>query len=564
MTRRTSAAACLVALLASVAAAEAIRVPALPAESTAPPPPGEAPLELDLLGAFELALARNLDLQVGRYDLALADTGILGQSGIFDPTFTAGVDGSYRESPSATQLEGALVSQSRRTGFNLGLGQLLPTGTQLGLDLSSDRSATNSQFYYLNPNWSSGLTASLTQPLLSGFGTLVNRAGIVVAQNSREQTASAFATVVIATLAEVERAYWGLEAAREQVKVAEQSVQLAERLLEETRQRVKVGTSAPIDLVQSEAGVATRRQELIYARNAAGNAEDALKAQLGFDRPEEWLRPIVTTEAYEMVPQPTDLEPAIRTALEKRPDLERQELSLETLDLNAKLARNQVLPQLDLKASYGFAGTGGKGEIELPNGDTIPIDSGWTDSMEQIRDADYPGWTLGLSLSLPIGNNQAQATLAQRRWELEQGKARLQLLRQQVIREVRQAVRALDDGAAAIEAAVASRQLAERNLQAEHTKFNNGLSTNYQVLQIQQDLSDAQLAELRARIDYRKAMAGYRLSTGTFLEAFNVEIVDPGAPPPHHDYWQDVEWLQFVDLEDPFGARPAPETAPAP
>ena len=366
MTHRALPATCLTLLLAASALAGSLEVPALPPEAVAGPPTGEGALELDLLGAFELALARNLDLQVGRLDLASADTGILGRSGIFDPVFSGNVDGTYAEQPSASQLQGALVGKSRQTQFGLGLGQMLPTGTQLQLELGSSRDETNSQFYYLNPRWGSGLTASLTQPLLNGFGTLVNRSGIVIAQNSRAQTATGFKMLVISTLVNVERAYWDLEATREAVAVKEQSVQLAERLLNETRERVKVGTSAPIDLVQSEAGVATRQQELIYARNLAGNAEDALKALLGFDQPAEWVRTIQTTEAYQMEPFSEPLAQAIETALAKRPELDRQELALETLDLNLKLARNAVLPKLDLTAAYGFSGIGGKGEIEVP------------------------------------------------------------------------------------------------------------------------------------------------------------------------------------------------------
>lgn len=568
MTTRTLLSTGLMLLLViGTAAAETVEVPALPPDAVAGAPAGSDTLTLDLVDAFQLALARNLDLQVGRYNLASADSGILARSGIFDPVLGASVDGDYTESPSSSELEGALVGKSRNTRLGLGLSQLLPTGTQLDFQLGSYRSETNSLYYYLNPRWNSGFTASLRQPLLNGFGTLVNRANIVIARNNRDQTASAFAITVISTLLDVERAYWDLVAAREQVTVKQQSVDLATRLLNETGERVKVGTSAPIDLIQSEAGVATRRQELIYARNAASNAEDTLKALLGFDQPEEWLRAVEAGESYETKPFPADLASAIETALVNRPEIQQRQLALEALELYVKLARNAVLPKLDLEASYGFSGISGKGYLEIPviDPDTglpvvdpitgepvterMDVSTSWNDSMTMVRDADYPNWKLGVTLSVPLGNNEAEGTVAERRFELEKGKTELAALRQQVVYEVRRAVRALDDGAAAIDAAVSSRQLAERNLQAEYTKFNNGLSTNYQVLEIQQDLADAQMSELRARIDYRKALAGYRAATGTLLETVGVEIVDPGATEPKHDYWKDVEWLQFVDLK---------------
>ncbi len=309
-----------------------------------------------------------------------------------------------------------------------------------------------------------------------------------------------------------------------------------------------MGTSAPIDLVQSEAGVASRLQELIWARNAASNAEDALKALLGFDQPAEWTTRIETTEPYAVEAASTDLAGAITTALEGRTEIEQKQLDLAYRALNVELARNAVMPQLNLDGSYGYRGIGGEGESG-----GIAINGGFSDSARQIRDRDYPHWTLGASVALPLGNHDAKSTLVQRRFELERSRVSLDALRQQIVHEVRQAVRAMDDGAAAIEAAVASRQFAQRNLEAEQTKFANGLSTNYQVLQIQEDLAVAQLAELNARISYRKAMAGYRVATGTLLQFAGVTIADPTAPEPAHDYWGDVKWLRFVDLRQALG-----------
>ena len=160
------------------------------------------------------------------------------------------------------------------------------------------RSGTNSDFFFLNPSYNADLALTLRQPLLDGFGTLFNRAGIVIAEISRERTATGFESTVVATLRDVENAYWDLVAARRAIEVSEQSLTLAQQLLNETQERVKVGTSAPIDTVQSEATVATRVQNLIYARNLAANAEDSLKAVLGFDDPREWMVTITTTEDY--------------------------------------------------------------------------------------------------------------------------------------------------------------------------------------------------------------------------------------------------------------------------
>ena len=549
--RKITLLAALLFLLPSLSGfAQSLNVPSLPTEVAPPPAARGGTLDLDLTAAYQLALARNLNLQVGRYDLALADSDIRGSGGIFDPNFSAWVNGSSTESPTSTVLEGANVSKSARNSYGLGLNQLLPSGTLLGIEATSVRNSTNSTFFFLNPSYNANLRATLTQPLLNGFGTVANRAGIVIAENVRDQTVIGFEVRVIETLRDVEQAYWELQATREAVTVSEQSLRLAERLLAETKARVEVGTSAPIDTVQSEAGVATRLQALIYARNATANSEDTLKSLLGFDLPIEWQTRIETAESYEIDPIALDLDQSIATAIEKRPAIIQKELDLERLDINVKVARNRAMPNLDLTASLGYGGLSGKSTIIDPDtGEPIEIRDGLGDAAKQVWNFDFPSWTLGVQYSVPLGNHQAKESLVRRRYERDRGEVELASLKQQIIREVRFAVRAVEDGAAAIDAAVASSRLALRNSEAEQTKFDNGMSTNFQVLQIQDDLANAQLSEIRARVDYRKALAAYYGATGTYLESKNVTIADPGAPESPHDFWKDVEWLKFTDFK---------------
>lgn len=520
--------------------------------------------DMSLEEAYRVALARNLDLQIGRYDLAISETGILGASGIFDPSLDFGVNGDYTKSPAATQLDGADISESRNTAFTLGLSTLLPTGGTASLDFDTRRSETNSEFFFLNPRWNSGLSATFSQPLLENFGTLVNRSGIVVAHTNRDQSAESLRIQVINTLQSVESAYWDFVAAQIQVEVAEQSLALAERLLDETEERVRVGTSAPIDLVQSEAGVASRRQELIVARNSRDNQEDALKKVLGFAAPEEWAISIRTADPRGFEPVEVDLTESIEEALARRPEIRQQRLSMGLADLQTKLARNAVLPNLDFTASYGFGGLGGTLQTTDPDtGEQSAIKGGLSDSIDQITDADFPHWTLGLRLTVPLGNHDAKATLAQRRFEEERARLELRALQQNITHEVRLAVRALRDGAANVEAAEASRVLQEKNVEAEQTKFANGLSTNFQVLQVQDQLASAQLSEIQARLSYRKSLIGYRVATGTLLSTLGVEVMDPGAPEEPHTMWKDVGWMQFVDLTQ-WGADDEPDDADEP
>ena len=537
-------------LLATPLTAQTLDVSALPAPIPGAMTADGALLPLDLATAYEMAVSRNLNLQVGRYSIAAASSNIHTAGGLFDPNFSAYANGDWTRTPSTTLLEGSLVPEFRNTRYGLGIDGLLPSGTQWSADLGTTRFETNNTFYFLNPNWSSDLSLSITQPLLKGFGTLVNRSGIVIARNSRDQTAEAFEILVVDTLRQVESSYWDLVAARRAVEVAEQSLALAEQLLSETRERVKVGTSAPIDTVQSEAGVATRRQALITARNVASNAEDALKTVLGFDQPGEWLTRVETTERYEFRPFLPDLGAAIESGLERRPEIRQKSLQNQILEYYVRMAKNDVLPRLDLLAAYGWGGVGGKGLFEDEDtGQVIIVEEGFPDSISQIGNGDFPNWRLGLQLGIPIGNNQAQGRLAQRRFEHERSLVEMAALKQEIISQVRFAVRALEDGAAAVEAAIASEELATRNLEAEQTKFANGLSTNFQVLQIQEDLAEAELTLIRSYLDYRRANIGYRVATGTLLDFLDVDIIDPGQPDIPNDYWKDVEWLQFEDLE---------------
>ncbi len=539
-------AATLFVLTLPVHAAE-IDVPALPTDIPGLPGSPGTEMELDLSSAYELALSRNLNLQVGRYTIASANSNIFANTGIFDPNFTAGISGDFTRTPSATALEGALVSENRNTRFGVGVNQLLPTGTYLQLETGGLRRGTNSEFFFLNPSYNADLALTLRQPLLDGFGTLFNRAGIVIAELQRDRVATGFESTIVATLRDVENAYWDLVASRRAIEVSEQSLTLAQQLLSETQERVNVGTSAPIDMVQSEATVATRVQDLIAARNLAANAEDSLKAVLGFNDPSEWMVTIVTTEDYGYAPLAPDLLKAIETAHRSRPEIREKDLEIDQLDYNVKVARNVTLPDLNLEASYGFGGLDGDADIEDPTtGEEIITNGNFGGAYDQLAGWDFPRWSVGLSLSVPIGNNEAKARLAQRRFDAQQGDVQLAALKQEITRQVRFAVRALYDGAAAVDAAEASMVLARRNVEAEQTKFDNGLSTNFTLSQIQEDLANAQLRLIRAHLAYRKATVGYREATGTLLDYLDVKILDAGAPEKTpHDFWKNVKWLQF-------------------
>lgn len=501
-----------------------------------------------------MALQHNINIEVARLALGSADQGLLGATGIFDPTFKTTASVANSKAPATSLISPSTESRQ----FDLGIGALLPTGATYNVGWTNRRTEYSGpgteEVFYLNPSYASGVTLSLSQPLLQGFGTDVNRSAIEVARRSRDISRLGFEKLVVTTVQAVESAYWNLVYRRENLLVKQQSLKLAQDLLDQTRTRVRIGTSAPIDIVQSEATVAAREQDIIVADNEVAAAADTLKGLLGFELPEDWASHIVPVDALEVPLAVASLDEAIADALQRRLELKQRQLQEEISKANLLVARNGVLPSLDLNLGYGLQGAGVK-SIDPDTG--LPVGGGWSDALSQIKDADYDQWSVGVMFSLPLGNHQAKAKLAQSRFEVATARQNLALERQGVIADVRQAVRGLEASAKSITAAEKARELAARNLDAEQKKFANGMSTNYQVLKIQEDLASAQAAELNSRVAYRIATVLYHVAVGNLLQKVDISISDqePGKEP--HTFLKDVKLFKY----DPRGKVAAEEAA---
>ncbi len=508
---------------------------------------GAPELRLSLKEATALALEHNINLEVSRLGLAGSEQGFRATTGVFDFLLNSDAGGSYSEAPATNQLVGAAVAIQRGRRLDLFLSKATPTGGSFSIGWTNTRSETNSTFYFLNPAYDSGLTFSISQSLLRGFGTDVNRAQIEVARRSKDISRVQFEQVVIATVQAVESAYWNLIYAIDNLKVKQHSLKLAQDLLDQTQTRVRIGTSAPIDIVQSEATVASREVDIIVAENQVENAADLLKDLMGFENPEDWKSRIVPTDALEATTTLANLDQSIAEALQRRPDLRQMALETEINQINVVSARNAVLPQLNLGLNYGFTGVGGTQTIVDPDtGEVIEtIPGGWSDAQSQIWNRDYNQWSAGITFSYPLENTTAKANLAQQRFALSASKQNTALAQQRIIGEVRNAVRGLEASAKAIAAAVKSRELAERNLDAEEKKFANGMSTAFNVVKIQDDLASAQASELQARVFYRQAEAVYKTAVGSMLESMGVGIKDEEQAKEHHTGLKDVGWLKY-------------------
>ncbi len=482
-------------------------------------------IRLTLAEAVEIALTRNIALRTERYARERARLGIDQAMGIYDFGLSASVSAAQDESPAASNLDGAEIQEQKRNGLTLGGSQLLPTGGVAGILWTNNRFETNSTFSLLNPSFSTGVDFTLTQPILQGFGRQATDYGIEVARVGDRISQELFTAQVIQTVQRVENAYWLLIAARDQLRVAEESLRLAQELHDNNRVRVEVGTLAPLELVSSEAQIATREEEIIRARGTIGDAEDLLFFLLNIEQGDAWSKTIIPETDPEIEQPEVTVEESIATALAARTEIAAQELELKALELDQAFYAQDLKPRLDLRATYGLNGLGGDVLLRDDQGNVIgTLPGGWDDAMDQVTGWDFPGWVVGLEFSVPLQNRSAKARKAIADVALEQGRLASEQLELQITTEVRAAVRNLETSRQQLESARVSLRLAERNLDAERKKFDNGLSTSFQVLEIQDDLSAAGSRVVAATTGYRRALVEYYRATGKLLERSGVRV----------------------------------------
>lgn len=480
-------------------------------------------LALSLEEAVEVALQRNLGLVIQRYTREQSALTVFGNRGIYDLQLSSRASVSDTERATFSELE---ASQSEAQSVSMGLDQLTPQGGNASLTFFNTRSETN-QFQLVNPGYGSDLELNFTQPLLRNFGQLVTERQLRLARLDSRISLEDFELEVIQTVQDVERAYWNLIDAREQLNVAEEALGLAQELHERNKIEVEVGTRAPLELVQSEATIATRQEEIIRAQQTLGDAEDQLRLLLNLPT-DLWTLPLDPTTQAASQPVEIDLEEAIRTAYGSRPEMRSQELAIERAEVDAAFARNQRRPRVDVSATYGLGGVGGTGSLPDPNNpdEEIPLDTDILDAIDQVFAQDFPRWSLAVTFAYPLQNRAAKARSLAADLAVEQQEFRLDDLRRVVLTEVRSAVRQVNSAAQQIASAEVSRRLQERNLDAEQKRYENGMSTSFQVTEIQEDLTQARSREVSARTAYRIALAEYQRSIGRLLGAFDIEIED--------------------------------------
>jgi outer membrane protein len=479
-----------------------------------PIPPGQV-IELTLDDAVERALDRNLELAVERLNPTTFDLSLARLRAVYRPTLTSQFGQQSRINPPTSTLNGGTVVDNDTTTYNSGISQAVPWfGANFAFQFNNNKQVSSNLFNNYNPAYNSNFAATYTQPLLRGMTIDNNRQQLRVTAISRDISETQLRGTVATTVASVRNAYWELLYAVQAVDVAKGSLTLAEKLVEDNRARVEVGTMAPLDVVQADAEAATRRQGLTTAEATLRTAELTLKRLIVNGTDDSlWRASITPVDRPTFRSEALDVETAVRKALSERSDMEVARKTVQSNDITLNYARNQTLPALDLTAQYGAVGLGGTQYTRTGSGVTSVITGtvpgGYGDAWRTLSGADYPNWNVALNFSYPIGQSATEASYARAKVQRNQAAAQLRALELSIATEVTNAALQVESNLKRFEAATAARELAETRLNAEQSRFEVGLSTNFFVVQAQRDLSTAQNTELRALLDYRRSLVDF-------------------------------------------------------
>jgi outer membrane protein len=468
--------------------------------------------------AVALALEQNLDLQSERISPQIQDFAVSVARSGWTPNFQSSLSTRDASTPNDNFfISGtALTLTTDRVGSSVGMGQLLPWGgASYNFGWDNARIETNNAATNRNPQLDSTFFFNFTQPILRNFKMDQTRQQVELSSKNREIADVQLQQAVSVTTRSVRNAYYDLMFTIGNLRVQQQSLELAQRSLRENRARVEIGTMAPIDIVEAEAEVAQREENVIVAEAQIARAEDRLRA-LVFDpsSPDFWTMKIEPTETVTFQPIAVDTDAAVRSALSRRTDLSNLRKQVEFSDVNVRFFRNQRMPDVNAVVNYSAVGRGGTllGDPDGPQGELPAQILRQTSFASAIGDAfgnEFPTWTFALQMSYPIGTSNAEASLARARLQVSQAQKDLQSQELQVATQVRDLARSVQTNSKRVEATRASRALSEKRLEAEEKKFTAGMTTPFLVFQAQRDLNQARNNELQSLLDYARSVVDF-------------------------------------------------------
>jgi outer membrane protein TolC len=451
----------------------------------------------------------------------------------YDPYLSGLLNWGHQSTPEYNPLITGTSNWLVSNNFNgnLGYTQGFSPGTQLGVTFDNTQLTSNAARYTYNPILNSSLGFTITQPLLRGFGIELNRRYIRIAKNDAKIADQVFRQQVIDTVAGIARLYTDLVSLNEDVKVKREALRLAQRLYEDNKNKVDQGEQAPIEVTRAQAQVASTQQALISAEGLVQQQELIVKTAItrgGLANPAILSARIVVTDTV-TVPENETVRPVddlIVGALRNRPDLAQAGIQVENSQISLKGSLNALRPELDLVGNVqngGLSGVTNPVSAALTPGAAL-YPGGYGTALGQIFKNNYPTYSVGIQLTLPLRNRVAQADALRDELQVRQTKARRQQFEDQVRLEVADAYVAMQQARAGYEAAIQSRVLQEQSVKVEQLTFDVGLATNYLVIQYQTYLAQAQSTEVAAKGAYAKALIALDRATANTLEANQVSI----------------------------------------
>lgn len=476
------------------------------------------PVKLSLQEAIKTSLENNLQVQVALESRDYTKANVLLSQGAFDWTLNG--NASYSSNKSTFENKrfstgGPLFSGDSTTDTkNLSLGVVKPFEWGGNFSLTYNPTYQSSTTNILGAGSSTTptpytgvLSASYSQSLLKGFGRKVTEANVIVAKKGAIAADYQYQKSIIDLVASTESLYWDVVYAQRNLENKQQALELAQKQLKENQIRVEVGTLAPIEVTSAEAAEAQRQQDIIAAEAQFANTKDALLRALypSSERPAG----MELTDAPTLSHISTDEKSAEKMAIERRVELKSARLDLESKQLLEGVAKNRLMPQLDLNLGYNGSAA---------NHDTFsPVNS-------DLWQAKNPGYSVGLSFSMPLPNRASKGLMAQARANRRSSELTMRDLELGIVLEVRTAFRNVDANEKAVKAAEKTRIFRQKDLEAEQKKYENGMSTNFLVLTKQNDLDTAKSAELQSQISYAKAVTTLEKALGNLLEARKLEL----------------------------------------
>src|SRR5271166_661814 len=463
----------------------------------------------------------------------------------YDPVITGTVSIEHAKTPEAnTVFTGTPSLEQNSTTANFLYSQGFSTGTLMTVAFNNSRVASNSPSNTLNPNLTPSFRFELRQHLLSGFGYDPNLRWIRIARNNKEIEDVTFRLQVIQTVSQIENIYWDLVNAYANVTVQQRALDLANKTLSDNQKQVAAGTLAPLAVVQAQSAVAGAQQNLIAAQVNLQLQQLLMKNAVTRNVADPMLAiaPVIPTDTLS-ISEPYQVRPVedlIEEALQQRPEIATARITLTNSEISRKSIRNQLLPTVDLYAFYGASALAGPQNPLCTNPirgcsppGTIPT-TGYSDAFQNLFNSSAPDKGVGVNININLRNRQYQADQVRSVLEYRQAQMSLQQTENTIRLQVRQAQFALQQNYAGLQAAIAARDYAAQNLDAEQKKLRMGASTSTLVLQASSALTQAESNVLVAATNYEKSRVQLDLSTAETLKKLGIEMSDAEAAKAQH------------------------------